>query len=140
MTRVLVIDNDRSVGAAIQTMLSRRGCDTVIATDAHAGIDAFDSSRFDVVIVDIFIPGMNGLETITEFRQRAPTVPIVAMSGFRFRDSMGPGLDFLAMAGKLGAAFCLRKPFSPQQLMAAINLVVYPASPGDAAATTREPA
>src|ERR1700719_1016295 len=115
MTRVLVIDDDRSVGAAIQTMLDRRGCDTVHATDAYAGIDAFDSSKFEIVIIDIFMPGMKGLETITGFRQRAPTVPIIAMSGFRFRDTMGPDLDFLAMAGRLGATACLRKPFAPQQ-------------------------
>src|ERR1700674_3429095 len=110
MTRVLVIDDDRSVGAAIQLMLARRSCDTVLAASACAGVEAFQSSKFDVVIVDIFMPGMNGLETIARFRQQAPTVPIVAMSGFRFRDSMVPAMDFLAMAARLGATACLRKP------------------------------
>lgn len=121
MTRVLIIDDDPSVGAAIQMMLARQGCDTVHTPDAPAGIQAFESSKFDVVMVDIFMPGMNGLDTITGLRQRAPTVPILAMSGFRFRDSMAPGLDFLGIAVKLGATSCLRKPFAPQQLMAAIN-------------------
>jgi len=121
MTRVLVIDDDRSLGAAIQTTLARKGCDTVLAPDAHAGVQAFESSKFDVVIVDIFMPGMNGLETIKSFRQRAPTVRILAVSGFRFRESMAPAPDFLAMAAKLGATACLRKPFAPQQLIAVIN-------------------
>jgi CheY-like chemotaxis protein len=73
-------------------------------------------------MVDIFMPGMDGLETIRGFRERAPTVPIVAMSGFRFRNSCtAPAPDFLGMAIKLGATYCLQKPFGPQQLMAAIT-------------------
>jgi DNA-binding response OmpR family regulator len=119
MMRALVIDDDPSVCRAIQTILSRQGFEAVLASDAHAGIQAFESSRFDVVIVDIFMSAMNGLEAIVEFRQRAPTVRIVAI--FRFRDSMGPGLDFLGMAAELGATSCLRKPFGPQQLLAAIK-------------------
>jgi DNA-binding response OmpR family regulator len=125
--RVLVIDDDASVGAAIQMMLVREGCDTVHAPDADAGIRAFESSRFDLVVVDLFMPGMDGLEIITEFRRRAPTLSILAMSGFRFRDSIDPGLDFLSLAANVGATICLRKPFSPHQLVAAIQASQTPA-------------
>jgi DNA-binding response OmpR family regulator len=97
MTRVLVVEDDPSVGAAIRMILNREVCDTVHALDAAEGMRAFESSPFDLAIVDIFMPGINGLKTIAGFRQRAPTMPILAISGFRFRDSMGPGLDFLAM-------------------------------------------
>jgi DNA-binding response OmpR family regulator len=127
IARVLVIDDDASVGAAIQMMLDREGCDTVHAPDADVGIKAFESSSFDLVMVDLFMPGKNGLEIIAVFRQRAPTLPILAVSGFRFRDTMDPGLDFLGMAASAGATVCLRKPFSPRQLMAAVH------------ATTRDP-
>jgi CheY-like chemotaxis protein len=121
LTRVLVIDDDEDIGSAIQVILSRRGCDTVFAQDAQTGIQEFEASKFDVAMVDIFIPKANGLEIIARFRQQAPDVPIVAMSGFRFRDSMHADLDFLAMAAKRGATFCLRKPFGTEQLMGAIN-------------------
>jgi CheY-like chemotaxis protein len=67
------------------------------------------------------MPGMNGLEIIAVFRQRAPLLPILAVSGFRYRDTMDPGLDFLDMAASAGATVCLRKPFSPRQLMAAVH-------------------
>jgi DNA-binding response OmpR family regulator len=120
MRRVLVIEDDLSVGAAILMMLDRAGCQAVHAADASIGKEAFESSSFDLVIVDIFIPGIDGLTTISGFRQRAPKVPILAMSGFRFRDSMNPGLDFLGMAAEAGATACLRKPFAPRQLMAAV--------------------
>ena len=138
MTRVLVIDDDRSVGAAIQMMLARQDCDTVVAQDAQAGVQAFEASKFDVVMVDIFMPGLDGLETIKGIRERAPRVPIVAMSGFRFRNSMACAPDFLGMAAKLGATFCLRKPFAPQQLMAAINSCLDPALSIDRPTGTRK--
>jgi DNA-binding response OmpR family regulator len=130
MRRVLVIEDDPSVGAAIQIMLDREGCDTVHAPDADMGIKAFEASSFDLVIVDIFMPGANGLETIAEFRIRAPAVPILAMSGFRFRGSMDPGLDFLGMAAEAGATGCLRKPFTPEQLTAAVRASLEPAHSG----------
>jgi DNA-binding NtrC family response regulator len=121
MTRVLVIDDDRSVGSAIEMLLARQGFDTSLTADSHAGVQALEATKFDVVMIDIFMPGIDGLETIKNVRDRMPTVPIVAMSGFRFRNSMSSAPDFLGMAAKLGATCCLRKPFTPQQLMVALN-------------------
>jgi DNA-binding response OmpR family regulator len=129
MMRILIIEDDLSVGAAIQMMLAREDYDAVHAPDADAGIKVFDSSSFDLVIIDIFMPGMNGITAISEFRQRAPTMPILAMSGFRFRHSMDPGLDFLGTAARVGATVCLRKPFAPRQLMAAVQASLDPAVP-----------
>jgi DNA-binding response OmpR family regulator len=134
MTRVLVIDDDRSVGAALEMLLAQQGCDTILATDSRAGVQAFDSSKFDVVMIDIFMPGIDGLEIIKSIRERMPMVPIVAMSGFRFRNSKPSAPDFLGMATKLGATCCLRKPFTPQQLMAAINSCLKPVFPDDRSA------
>jgi DNA-binding response OmpR family regulator len=121
MTRILVVEDDPSVGAAIVMTLGREGCDTVHAPDAGVGIRAFESSHFDLAIVDIFLPDINGLEAIVEFHRRAPAIPILAMSGFFFRDSLDPVLDYLALAAKAGAAVCLRKPFGSRQLIAAVH-------------------
>lgn len=130
MKRILVIDDDNSVCVAIQTLLGQQGCEAVLADNGQLGVHAFESANFDAVIVDIFMPGMDGLETIKGFRKRAPEVPIVAMSGFKFRDSLAPAPDFLAMAAKLGATYCLQKPFGLQQLMTAIK-ACFGASPED---------
>src|SRR5260370_39400550 len=94
--RVLVIDDDDCVGAAIQSILARRKSKTEIVSRAHAGIHALESSRFDVVLVDLFMPGMSGLDAITHIR-RGSTIPIIAMSGFRLRKSLN-SLDYLGMA------------------------------------------
>jgi DNA-binding response OmpR family regulator len=122
--RVLVIDDDICVGTAIQIMLDREGCDAVHAPDAAIAAKIFASFKFDLVIVDIFMPGINGLEVIRGFRNLAANVPILAMSGFRFRDTMDPSTDFLGLAEAAGAAAGLRKPFSPAQLMTAVRAIL----------------
>jgi CheY-like chemotaxis protein len=119
-TRILVIDDDACVGAAIQAIMIRRQCETVLASRAHAGIHTFQTSGFDVVIVDLFMPGMNGLDTIKRIRSES-AVPIIAMSGFRLRNSLDIDQDFFGMARRHGATTSLRKPFSPPQLVAAID-------------------
>lgn len=119
-SRILVIDDDACVGRAIQAIMIRCQCETVLASRAHAGIHTFRTSEFDVVIVDLFMPGMNGLDTIKKIRSKSG-VPIIAMSGFRLRNSLDAEQDFFGMAIRHGATTSLRKPFSPPQLVAAID-------------------
>ena len=125
-SRVLIIDDDRSVSAAIQKTLTRQGYDVALAPNAADGEQLFGSSRFDLVIVDIFMPETDGLEIIRHLRKQSPTIPILAMSGFSFQNSMVSTPDFLWMALKLGATARLRKPFTVQQLMAAIDASLHP--------------
>jgi CheY-like chemotaxis protein len=133
MKRVLVIDDDKFICVAIETSLHRHDCEVVVADSGYVGTKTFETSDFDVVMVDIFMPGMDGLEIIKEFRKRAPTLPIVAMSGYRFRNSMNSAPDFLEMAVKLGATYRLRKPFGQWQLRAAINACLVEKPPSDCA-------
>src|SRR5882672_2723983 len=84
MSRILVVDDDMSVRMAIQTLLEHESHEVVTADSGRGGIEAIKNAAFDVVIVDIFMPGMDGLETIRAFHHHAPTVPIIAMSGFLF--------------------------------------------------------
>ena len=119
MPRVLVIDDDESVRAAIAALL-QTDFEIVLAENARRGAERFGAEKFDIVMVDIFMPDMNGLETIKDFRRLVPDMPIVAMSGFRFRSAGVPTPDFLKIAADLGATYCLSKPFRPQQLAAAI--------------------
>jgi CheY-like chemotaxis protein len=121
MPRILVVDDDKAVRSAIQMLLEHEGYQVVVADDGRSGIEAIENGSFDLVIVDIFMPGMDGLETIREFHQRDPKVPVIAMSGFMFRDSGSPAPDFLSMATKLGAARSLHKPFRPQELLRAVE-------------------
>jgi CheY-like chemotaxis protein len=121
MPRILVVDDDMSVRIATRTLLEYEGYEVVVADSGRSGIDAIASTMFDAVIVDIFMPGMDGLETIKAFNRHAPGVPVIAMSGFMFRNSSAPAPDFLSMSTKLGAAYSLHKPFRPRDLLKAIE-------------------
>lgn len=120
IARILVIDDDASVTAAIQFTLVQHQYETVVASRAHAGIHTFKASQFDVVMIDLFMPGMSGLDTIAQIRSQS-AVPIIAMSGFRLRNSLDPNQDFFDMARLCGATGSLRKPFSTLQLVTAIE-------------------
>ena len=121
MTRVLVDDDDPMVCMAIELYLERHGLAVTVAGGGETGLRALENSSFDVMIVDIFMPHMRGFESIRIFHERAPTVPLVAMSGYAFANLNSPAPDFLRMALDLGAARCLRKPFTPGALLTVIN-------------------
>jgi DNA-binding response OmpR family regulator len=121
MARILVVDDDPMVCMAIEVYLARHKFDVVIAEGGEAGMRALDDGSFDVMLVDIFMPHMRGFESIRIFHERAPSVPLIAMSGYAFANLNAPAPDFLRMALELGASHCLRKPFTPDALVAVIN-------------------
>jgi len=118
--RVLVVDDDPMVCAAIEVNLKRQGLDVTVADGADAGMRALEQATFDVMLIDVFMPHMRGFESIRIFHERAPGVPIVAMSGYAFANTERAP-DFLRMTLELGAARCLRKPFTPSALLATVN-------------------
>ncbi len=120
MMRILVIDDDRPVGSAIEASLRGHNFEVVFADSGRRGVVAFKAAGFDLAIIDIFMPEMDGLEVIKIFHARAPTLPIIAMSGYRLQKTKGTTPDFLEMAMSLGATYRLRKPFGPRQLKAAV--------------------
>ena len=121
MPRVLVVDDDPMVCIAIEVCLLRQGFNVTIADGGEAGMRELSSAEFDVMLVDIFMPHMRGFESIRIFHERAPTIPLVAMSGYAFANLDSPAPDFLRMALELGATRCLRKPFTPLALLTVIN-------------------
>jgi len=121
MTRVLVVDDDPMVCMAIELSLERHGFEVTIADGGDTGLRALESAGFDLMIVDIFMPHMRGFESIRIFHERAPAIPLIAMSGYAFANLDSPAPDFLRMALELGAARCLRKPFTPMALLTVIN-------------------
>ena len=121
MLRILVVDDDPLVSQTVRLWLRQQGFDVVTADGATAGLAALNRGDFDLMIIDIFMPHMHGFESVRLFHQRAPGVPLVAISGYAFAESHSPAPDFLRMALALGATRCLRKPFKPRTLLAIIE-------------------
>ena len=124
MTRILVIDDDAALRNTLTILLGARGFDVVVAENGKSGIDAIKARPFDLVIVDLFMPGMDGLETTKALRQHNPSIPIIAVSGFMFGGRCPEMPNFDAMATEAGAISTLYKPFRPAELLQAIQKAI----------------
>jgi DNA-binding response OmpR family regulator len=114
MPRILVVDDQADVRAMIAMVLRIHHFEVIEAASAVAGLKAFAEATFDLAIVDIFLSGSNGYELIVAMRERAPSLPVVAISGMT-------ALEFVAENPELGTVVGLQKPFRPNELMAAIQ-------------------
>jgi len=121
MARILIIDDDQAIRATIALLLHAAGHEVVAVSDGRDGISKCESERFDLAIADIFMPGVDGLETIQRLHRQKPNLPVIVMSGLNFRSASPTPPDFLTMATKLGAARALRKPFRPSELREAVD-------------------
>jgi CheY-like chemotaxis protein len=121
LANILVVDDDPAVRMTIQLLLERSGHVVVAASDGRKGLAAFEAGDFDLLFLDIFMPGMDGLETMRLLLQQRPGLPIIVISGRPIvSDEMGEP-DFLDMALRLGAVRTLPKPFRPAELQAAVS-------------------
>jgi DNA-binding NtrC family response regulator len=124
MASILVIDDDRAVLATIKILLERAGHAVEGVDNSRTGLQLLGAQSFDLLIVDIFMPGMDGFETMKLVHESRPQMPIIVISGQQFSYSSEPTPDFLHMATKLGAVASLPKPFRPTELLAAVNGVL----------------
>jgi CheY-like chemotaxis protein len=119
MPNILVIDDDRTVLATIKVLLERAAHTVEAVDNGPAGLKLLGARDFDLLIVDIFMPGMDGFETMKLVHQSRPEMPVIVISGFGLASERQP--DFLHMATRLGAVSSLHKPFRPSELMTAVN-------------------
>jgi len=112
-----LIDDNAAVQRTLTRVLERAGHTVRVAPDGRAGVELFRSLHADLVITDIEMPRLNGIEVIVMLQAAAPAVPVIAMSG-------GPrsrGLDLLGHSLKLGAAGILAKPFLMAELLSVVT-------------------
>jgi DNA-binding response OmpR family regulator len=121
MPRILVIDDQPHVRASIKIALEAKKFDVVLVESGREGLREFDASSFDLAIVDIYLPDMDGVNIIKAFRKRKPNFPIVAISGIPVSESGRTMLEFLPMVPNLATVVCLQKPFRLNQLLDAIQ-------------------
>jgi CheY-like chemotaxis protein len=120
MAKILIVDDDSAVRTTIQLLLERAGHTVVAASDGRKGLALFEAEEFDLLFLDIFMPGMDGIETMRLVHARRPLVPIIVISGNPILSEGGQAPDFLTMATKLGAVSSLQKPFKPAALLEAV--------------------
>jgi CheY-like chemotaxis protein len=120
VAKILIVDDDGAVQATIGLLLERAGHSVVAASDGRKGLAIFESGGFDLLFLDIFMPGIDGIETMRLVHQQQPLIPIIVISGNPVVADSGRAPDLLTMAIKLGAVTTLQKPFKPAALLAAV--------------------
>ena len=118
--RILVIDDQNHVRTAIVLALQAKGFDVVGAESGLLGLTKFEQSKFDVVITDLFMPGIDGVTLIKSLRKRNPGFPVIAMSGVLLGTSGRTALDHLPNIAELSDVIRLQKPFRPNDLLQAV--------------------
>jgi len=106
---VIVVDDDGSIRRALSEILKNEGYEVIPAADGTTALSITARRTFDLMFLDIMMPGYNGLEVITLMQAARPDMPIVAVSALSDQDIINQAL-------LLGAREYVRKPFSPKQI------------------------
>lgn len=114
---VMVIDDDDAILRMIERMLAETNYHCLTFNDAQAALDDLGHRAVHLIVTDIIMPGMEGIEVILNLRAMLPDLPVIAISG----GGRSNRDDVLHLARQLGANRILAKPFTRAELLAAID-------------------
>jgi len=109
-----VIEDNPDLRDFLRLALEAHEYEVLTAAHGQQALAYLDGHRVDAIVTDLFMPEMDGIETVAAVRKRFPGVRVIAMSG-------RPGVDYLPVARELGVKHTLRKPFEVQELIAALE-------------------
>jgi len=114
---LLLVDDDRELARMLAEYLAGEGFETVIAPDGAAALERLKTSSFDLIILDVMLPGLGGFEVLRRLRQLPLQTPVIMLT------ARGEEVDRI-VGLELGADDYLAKPFNPRELMARIRAVL----------------
>ena len=112
--KILVIEDDRTVGQYVKRGLEEQRYQADLVDDGMEGLRLASGGRYDLVVLDLRLPGMNGLEVLRTLRDRGTTVPILVLTA---QDAV----DFKVQALRSGADDYVTKPFAFEELLARVE-------------------
>ena len=129
MARVLLIEDEPNISEAIRFILSRDGCEVVVLAEGTGAVACARAARPDLVILDLMLPGMSGLEVLAALRAEPETegLPVMMLT------AKGQGRDREA-AERAGVSHFMTKPFSNDDIRAAVRVLTGREAQGDPAA------
>jgi two-component system copper resistance phosphate regulon response regulator CusR len=114
--KILVIEDDRTVGQYVRRGLEEQRYQVELVDDGVEGLKAASAGKHDLVVLDLRLPGMTGLEVLRNLRDRGITVPILVLTA---QDSV----EFKVQALRAGADDYVTKPFAFEELLARVEAV-----------------
>jgi len=107
--KVLVVDDERRIRDACHAMLSNEGFEVAVAENGFAGLKKIEEEHFDIILLDLMMPGMRGIDLLNHVKSKHPDTLIIVITGYAT-------LEHAIEAMKKGAFDFISKPFSPQDL------------------------
>lgn len=114
---ILLVDDDSLVRGTYEFAFKAAGYEVVLADEGSKVLALLEQQTIATVILDVFMPGQDGIETLLTIKRKFPSVKVIVMSGGGQRGQY----DFLAAAMKLGADGIVRKPILPQKLISMLE-------------------
>src|SRR5215217_223505 len=115
--RVLVVDDEPIVREILERYLHRGGFDVATASDGQAALDSFEANHPDLIVLDLMLPGIDGLEVFRRIRKRRQGTGVIMLTARGEETDRVVGLD-------LGADDYVAKPFSPREIVARARAVL----------------
>lgn len=113
-SRILVIDDEEVIHVSLGRILGRQGHEVDAVLDAQAGLEKMQSAHYDLVITDLMMPGMNGIQLLERMADLELTVPVMMITAY-------PTIKTAVEALRLGAVDFLAKPFTRRELLGPVN-------------------
>jgi PAS domain S-box-containing protein len=107
--KILVVDDEKRIRDACQTMLTSEGFVVAVAENGYAGLKKIEEEHFDIILLDLMMPGMRGIDLLTHVKGKHPDTLVIVITGYAT-------LEHAIEAMKKGAFDFVSKPFSPQDL------------------------
>jgi DNA-binding NtrC family response regulator len=120
MAGILVVDDDAAIRTWVQRILARDSHEVTLAANGVEALKLLDAESFDLMITDVVMPDIEGLQLLRELRRKPNRPKIIAMSG----GGRGTAADYLELARTFGAAETLEKPFTRDALSDAVRRVL----------------
>ena len=111
---ILVMEDDVAISAALDMILTEAGYNIDLAETGEAALELFEKKDFDLIIADLKLPGINGMEVIKQIKEKKPEMEVVVITGVGTQPIAAEALE-------LGAHDFLPKPFTDDQIMTAID-------------------
>ena len=114
--RILVVEDDRTVGQYVERGLSEARYTVELKADGPGGLEAASSGQFDLIVLDLRLPGLSGLELLRTLRDRGVATPVLVLTA---QDSVEHKVDAL----RIGADDYVTKPFAMAELLARVEAI-----------------
>jgi len=112
--RVMIVDDEEVLRDVLEVVLRREGFDVVLAASGEEALSLLDGDEVDLVILDVMLPGISGIDTLRAIRISNPTLPVVVITAFS-------SIDGAIEAMKFGAFHYIPKPFKNEEVVLTVN-------------------